>query len=40
MKQFLIQEKIYSWRKFLNYHQEIGQSFDDYMAELRKLNWY
>ena len=28
----------YSWFNFFTYHQEIGQSFDDYMTELRKLS--
>ena len=28
----------YSWLKFFNHHQETGQSFDDYMTELRKLS--
>ena len=28
----------HSWFKFFTYYQEIGQSFDDYMTELRKLS--
>ena len=27
----------YSWFKFVTYRQEIGQSFDDYMTEIRNL---
>ena len=28
-------KNIYSWFKFFTYHQEIGQSFDDYPSQIQ-----